>query len=99
MTLMAEAIKRRTDSRAAVLLAMTHLAQAAIWDEDAQEQLKATLHELTGGEEDEVSYLLDPNAQPDIEGMRKAGLLSRVPKTDQEVQPQHERKPTDPFPS
>jgi hypothetical protein len=57
---------------------------AAQGNEEAADQLQQLLDSVAVPEEGEVSYLLDPNAKPDLEALRRHGLLPRI-KTDQEV--------------
>jgi hypothetical protein len=79
-----QGVSKAIDIRHGLLLNFTYMAMAAVFDEDAREAAQGTLDQLLHVEDGIGDYFLDPNAKPDLETMRRAGLIRSVPKLDQE---------------
>lgn len=68
-----DALKKRLSIRRAERLNDAYLANAALYSQEAHEALSTTLEELAPDAED-VAYLTDPNALPDLAALRASGF-------------------------
>lgn len=72
-------IDRRYSLRLANEAVVLAQGNAASQSEEANEAFSELLMQLRGPDDEEVAYLLDPNAKADTDALRKAGVHLRPP--------------------